>query len=96
MNRHQFKVWREAMGFTQAEAAEALGISKPSVVNYESGKRREDNRAVEIPLAIGLACSALYHRIPSWEMTAKGKELCEAPGPAWENAIAEFLHETTK
>jgi transcriptional regulator with XRE-family HTH domain len=73
MNSHEFKVWRMAMNFTQDAAADALGISKPTVVNYESGKRREDNRIVEIPSWVGLACAALYHRLDAWELSTPGK-----------------------
>ena len=63
MTPNDFKAWREAMGFTQAKAADALGISKPTVENYERGSRREDGRTVVIPLVVALACSALFHRI---------------------------------
>jgi transcriptional regulator with XRE-family HTH domain len=47
------------MGMSQQQAANALGISKSSVVNYETGSRREDERPVVIPRTIELACAAL-------------------------------------
>lgn len=75
MNSRDFKNWREAMGFTQGQAAQALDISKPTVENYERGKRREDDRSVVIPLAVSLACSALYHRNQPWELEPINKHL---------------------
>jgi transcriptional regulator with XRE-family HTH domain len=59
MTSEQFKDWRERMGLSQQEAAEALGISKGSVINYESGIRREDDRPVTIPRTVELACAAV-------------------------------------
>lgn len=52
MTPDEFKAWRQAAGFSQTEAAEALGISRGSVENYERGSRREDARPVEIPGSI--------------------------------------------
>ncbi|RWF41603.1 MAG: XRE family transcriptional regulator [Mesorhizobium sp.] len=52
MTPEEFKAWRLASGFSQTEAAEALGISRGSVENYERGSRREDARPVEIPGSI--------------------------------------------
>lgn len=62
----QFKDWRNKMGFSQATAALALGLSRSSVENYEAGARREDNRPVVIPRTVALACAALFHRLPAW------------------------------
>jgi transcriptional regulator with XRE-family HTH domain len=59
MTSEDFKRWRERTGLSQQEAADALGISKGSVVNYESGARREDDRPVTIPRTVELACAAL-------------------------------------
>ena len=44
-----FKAWRKAVGWTQKEAAEALGISKNAVASYDSG-------SVEIPKSVAFAC----------------------------------------
>jgi transcriptional regulator with XRE-family HTH domain len=44
--------WREAMGFTQRDAAEALGCSRQALLNWEHG-------TTECPLYIGLAMAAL-------------------------------------
>lgn len=59
MTPQEFRDWRIAMGLTQQEAAEELGISKSTVELYESGKRRDTKEAVVIPKMVGLACAAL-------------------------------------
>jgi DNA-binding XRE family transcriptional regulator len=59
MTPEQFKSWRVEMGFTQDEAAEALGVSKATIGNYDKGIRREDGRPVVIPKTVALACAAL-------------------------------------
>ncbi|KZL18161.1 hypothetical protein PsAD37_03916 [Pseudovibrio sp. Ad37] len=61
MTPESFKAWRKANGFrSRRAAAEALGISEGSVLNYETGHRREDpTRLVVIPRHIALACAAI-------------------------------------
>ena len=59
MTSEQFKAWRKGMGLTQAGAADALGLSKESVFNYETGVRRDGGRAVVIPRTVALACAAV-------------------------------------
>ncbi len=66
MTSDDFKAWRKEMGFTQPQAAEALGISRQSVENYERGSRREDERPVVIPKSIALACTAILHKMNPW------------------------------
>lgn len=63
MTSDEFKAWRKAMGFSQADAATALGLSKSTIELYDAGKRRDDGRPVEISRTVALACSALYHRL---------------------------------
>jgi transcriptional regulator with XRE-family HTH domain len=55
------------MGLTQQAAADALGISKPSIDLYEFGRRRDDNRPVVIPKPVELACAALALGIKSYK-----------------------------
>lgn len=61
MKPEDFKNWRKDMGFSQTQAAEKLGLSKATIVNYDSGTRREDGREVVIPQTVALACAALSH-----------------------------------
>lgn len=67
MRPAQFKSWRETLRLTQEEAADLLGISASSVANYERGSRREDNRPVEIPKTVALACSAIFFDLLPWD-----------------------------
>ncbi len=39
-----FRRWRLQMGFTQDEAAEALGVSKSQIANWDAGKDRATGR----------------------------------------------------
>lgn len=60
MTSSDFRAWRRRMRFTQAAAADALGISAGSVELYERGRRRgADPRPVEIPRTVSLACAAI-------------------------------------
>ncbi|QRG06109.1 helix-turn-helix transcriptional regulator [Xanthobacter dioxanivorans] len=68
MDNEVFKTWRKVVGLTQAQAAEALGVSKATIENYERGSRREDGRPVEIPRHIALACAAIYHKFGPWRI----------------------------
>lgn len=49
MTKTELKNWRAEMGYTQAEAAEALGFSAPHYRKLESGK-------VPIKRTVELAC----------------------------------------
>lgn len=66
MTNEGFKAWRKAMELTQADAAEVLGVSKPTIENYERGTRRDTGDPVVIPLHVALACAATFHRIEAW------------------------------
>lgn len=44
--------WREAMGFTHRDAADALGCSRTSYAKWEGGEAR-------VPKYIALACAAV-------------------------------------
>lgn len=68
MTSQQFVAWRQALGMSKRAAADALGLSVPSIYNYEQGFRREDGRPVRIPRAIALACAALAHGLAPWDM----------------------------
>lgn len=63
-----FSVWRRRMDFTYREAAHALGICPATIRNYCAGRRKErkedDDREVEIPKYILLACAAVEKELP--------------------------------
>ncbi|WP_152048886.1 helix-turn-helix domain-containing protein [Aureimonas psammosilenae] len=62
MDSEQFRFWRKSLGYTQAEAAEALGLKKPTITLYERGSRHGDGRPVVIPKSIEIACGAMWER----------------------------------
>lgn len=66
MTPEQFKAWRAHMKLSQVSAADALGISRQSIENYERGSRREDERPVIIPKTVELACAAIALGIKSY------------------------------
>lgn len=57
MQSEGFRAWRKALGLSQKDAAEALGLKRRMVQYYEKGER--DGETVEIPLSVRLACFAL-------------------------------------
>jgi transcriptional regulator with XRE-family HTH domain len=59
MSPHRFRQWRDTLGLTQSEAAKALGIGLSTLQLYERGRRFDDNRPVEIPRTVAMACAAL-------------------------------------
>lgn len=69
MTPAEFKSWREGCGLSRRQAATALGLSIPSIYNYELGIRRESGRAVRIPHTVALACNALAHGLAAWDGT---------------------------
>lgn len=51
--------WRHRMGYTQREAAAALGVQLPAYQQWERGARFRDARPVVIDRRTELACAAL-------------------------------------
>jgi DNA-binding transcriptional regulator YiaG len=57
MTPEAFRAWRKRLGLKQKEAADQLGLKKRMIQYYEKGRR--DEKAVEIPKTVRLACFAL-------------------------------------
>lgn len=66
MKAENSRRWRKALVLNQKDAARALGLKRRVIQYYEKGKR--DDREVEIPLSVSLACFAI----------AKGIHDCDA------------------
>lgn len=62
MTAEDFRRWRTDMGFTQQAAADALDLGKSTIELYERGSRRDNDRPVEIPRTVALACELLLLR----------------------------------
>ncbi|MTI19079.1 XRE family transcriptional regulator [Rhodobacteraceae bacterium RKSG542] len=65
MTPEQFKMWRRSLGLKQKEAAEVLGLKKRMIQYYEKGER--EDRKVEIPKSVRLACFALLQGIGDFD-----------------------------
>lgn len=52
MTPSEFRAWRECMGYTQQQAAQALGVSLRTIKAWESGFAAP-------PAFLALACAAL-------------------------------------
>lgn len=59
MTPTEFRDWRKRLGLSQARAAEALGLGRSTVEQYDSGKRRDRDEPVKIPRTVALACAAI-------------------------------------
>jgi len=57
MSGTDFSNWLIAMKTTRVQAAKLLGVSTAVIARY----RREG-----APVVVGLACTALYHRLGPW------------------------------
>lgn len=65
--------WELHMGYTQRQAAEALGVSLPTYQQFRRGARFRDDTPIEIDRRTALACAALAAGISEW--TAPHKQL---------------------
>lgn len=57
MTADHFRAWLREMDISAAEAARQLGVHPNTVTHY---------KAKGAPLAVALACAALYHRLRPW------------------------------
>jgi predicted transcriptional regulator len=63
-----FASWRKRMKLSYRQAAEALGICSSAVGFYSRGTRKNnkdsEETAVEVPMTVLLACSAVESDLP--------------------------------
>ena len=62
--------WQAHMGFTQRQAAAALGVTLPTYQEWRRGARFKDDAPVEIDRRTALACAALAAGLPEWTAPA--------------------------
>ena len=55
MERDELKDWRIRLGLSQEAAAEALGLHRRTIQEYEAGN-------LPVPKVVGLACKQLEHQ----------------------------------
>lgn len=58
--------WQAQMGFSQRQAAEALGVTLPTYQEWRRGARFRDGAPVEIDRRTVLACAALAAGLAEW------------------------------
>ncbi len=64
MTPRDVKRWQKELGYkTQAEAAEALGVSVPTFQDMLRGTSRTTGKAIEIDKRTALACAALANHL---------------------------------
>jgi DNA-binding XRE family transcriptional regulator len=62
MTGEELKKWRKMMGMTQAQAANALGLSQSCLARYESEElQRREGRPVSVPQLVEMACSLIAY-----------------------------------
>ena len=62
---HHLRAWRQKCGLSQAQAAEALGCSQPTVSSWESGKLLPDaNNLKRIGQVLGVTVDDLLTDTP--------------------------------
>jgi transcriptional regulator with XRE-family HTH domain len=70
MTPDELRAWRQRLGLSQRQAAEALGVGHTMYGHYERGYRKdgpEGRRDVAIPRTVALACAAIAYGLPPFE-----------------------------
>jgi DNA-binding XRE family transcriptional regulator len=68
MKPEDFKKWRTKMEWSQTEAANQLGVTRQTIVNYERGHTSgKEEKHISIPRYIELACAALAANISGYQ-----------------------------
>ncbi|WP_416232915.1 helix-turn-helix domain-containing protein [Castellaniella sp.] len=73
MNPADFQAWRQHMGMSQRAAAQALGVSLPTLQAWERGASFQTGKLVEIDRRTALACAALAAGIGEWAAIAEAQ-----------------------
>lgn len=66
-----FAAWRDAMGYSLSEAAEALGLSRSHVINLDGGTSRTTGEPIEPSHLQRLAMAAVAKGLKPWEPAKK-------------------------
>ena len=78
MTPADLRAWRAAMGYTQPQAAQALGVSLRTVKSWEAGFAAP-------PAFLALACAALAAGLWPWATSCRPalpQSGCSRPAPA--------------
>lgn len=67
MTSEQLKAWQLAMGYSNQEAATALGMGLSGYVQLRTGRDRSTNQPKAIDRRTELACAALAKKLGPWK-----------------------------
>ncbi|AUT47028.1 DNA-binding transcriptional regulator [Achromobacter sp. AONIH1] len=67
MSPTDMQAWRQHMGYSQRAAADALGVSLPTLQAMERGSAFATGRPVAIDRRTALACAAIAAKLSEWE-----------------------------
>lgn len=71
MTPADLRAWQEGMGYSFAQAVEALGVSRSAYADLLSGVSRTTGRPKTIDRRTALACSALAARLEEWSPVSR-------------------------
>lgn len=70
MRPEDMQAWRQHMGYSQRAAADALGVSLPTLQAMERGTAFATGKPVAIDKRTALACAALAAGVEEWTADA--------------------------
>lgn len=72
MTPSELAAWRKWMGYSQRDAAAALGVSLPTYQRWERGSRWKDGTEIELEKRVGLACAAIANGLDQFDPQTLG------------------------
>lgn len=78
MSPADLATWELHMGYSQRQAADALGVTLPTYQQWRRGTRFKDDSPVEIDRRTALACAALAAGLPGWTSPADAPTLVKS------------------
>lgn len=70
---HPIERYRRALGLTQAQLAEKVGVSFATVQRWESGAEPRPSTLVKVAKALGVEPMQLLDEMVAWKQTAERK-----------------------
>lgn len=94
MTSSDLAAWRKWMGFSQRDAAAALGVSLPTYQRLERGAKWSDGVPVEVDRRTALACSAIASGVDEFAPWRVGVSSSPLSGP--QRTAADDLTDDSK
>ncbi|MHB2205256.1 helix-turn-helix domain-containing protein [Methylobacterium sp. CM6257] len=90
MTGEEFARWRARLGLTQSAAADRLGLTRGTIIDYESGVRRSSGKEAVIPLVVELACQAIEWGAVKYENKNTISNADDRPYASWIMEISKL------